>query len=146
MSRVKLKAKGFYQNKGLCKSKAKCWLWYISIQSVGWNSENHHFSWFLEFHPVFHFSWAATAVTKIFTAPTSTSTMIPLEPCALNAETQHLVLNFSISYWDLIKKSPYFTDTTERGVRGWKEAQREGEDKVTLRISLFPWKCICRCC
>jgi hypothetical protein len=23
-------------------------------------------------------------------------------------------------------------DTTERGVRGWKEAQRQGEDRVTL--------------
>jgi len=49
---------------------------------------------------------------------------------------QHFVLSFSISYWDLIK-FPYFTDTTERGVRGWKEAQRRGEDWVTLWISLI---------
>jgi len=33
--------------------------------------------------------------------------------------------SFSISYWDLIK-FPYFTDTTKRGVKGWKEAQRQG--------------------
>jgi hypothetical protein len=48
-------------------------------------------------------------------------------------------LSFSISYWDLIK-FPYFTDTTKRGVRGCKEAQKQGEDRVTLRISLIPWK------
>jgi hypothetical protein len=28
-------------------------------------------------------------------------------------------------------------DTTETGVRGWKEAPRQGEDRVTLRISLI---------
>jgi hypothetical protein len=28
-------------------------------------------------------------------------------------------------------------DTTERGDRGWKEAQREGENRVTLRITLW---------
>jgi len=38
----------------------------------------------------------------------------------------HFVLSFSISYWDLIK-FPYFTDTTKRGVRGWKEVQRQGD-------------------
>jgi hypothetical protein len=31
-------------------------------------------------------------------------------------------------------------DTTERGDRGWKEAQREGENRVTLRITLW---CVC---
>jgi hypothetical protein len=36
------------------------------------------------------------------------------------------MLRFSISYWDLIKV-PYFTDTTKRGDRGWKEAQRQGD-------------------
>jgi hypothetical protein len=58
-----------------------------------------------------------------------------LEACALNAEFQHFVLSWSISYWDLIK-CPYFADTTERVNRGWKEAQRQGEDRVTLRIPL----------
>jgi len=41
----------------------------------------------------------------------------------------------SISYWDLIKFL-YFMDTTKRGVTGWKEAQRQGEHRVTLSISL----------
>jgi hypothetical protein len=49
----------------------------------------------------------------IFTARTCTATIIPLEPCALNAEIQHFVLSVSISY-----ESPYFTDTTKRGFRG----------------------------
>jgi hypothetical protein len=41
--------------------------------------------------------------------------------------------SFSISYWDLIKL-PYFADTTKRGVRGRKEAQRQGENRVTLGL------------
>jgi hypothetical protein len=53
-----------------------------------------------------------------------------LEPCALNAEYHHFIL-----------KCFYFADTTERGERGdrWsrKEAQRQGEEKVTLRITLI---------
>jgi hypothetical protein len=36
--------------------------------------------------------------------------------------------------WDLIK-CPYFADTTERGDKGWNEAQRQGEDRVTLWIT-----------
>jgi hypothetical protein len=32
------------------------------------------------------------------TAPTCTATIIPLEPCALNAEIQHFKPSFSISY------------------------------------------------
>jgi hypothetical protein len=47
-----------------------------------------------------------------------------------------LMLSFSISYWDLVK-CLYFADTTEREDRGWKEAQRQGEDRVTLRITLL---------
>jgi hypothetical protein len=47
------------------------------------------------------------------------------------------LLSFSISYWDLIK-FPYFADTTERGDKGWKEAQIQGEEnRVTLRITLI---------
>jgi hypothetical protein len=45
-------------------------------------------------------------VFHIFTAPTCTTTIITLEPCALNAEFQHFIP-------DLIKNS-YFSDTTER--------------------------------
>jgi hypothetical protein len=45
-----------------------------------------------------------------------------------------LVLSCSISYSDLIK-CLYFADTAERGGRAWKEAQRQGEDRVTLQIA-----------
>jgi len=34
------------------------------------------------------------------------------------------MLSFSTSYWDLIK-FPYFAGATERGDRGWKQAQRQ---------------------
>jgi hypothetical protein len=44
--------------------------------------------------------------------------------------------SFSISYWDLIKFH-YYADTTEREDRGWKQAQRQGEDMVTSRIAKF---------
>jgi hypothetical protein len=39
------------------------------------------------------------------------------------------MLSFSCSYPDLIK-FPYFADLIQRGDRGWKEAQRQGEDRV----------------
>jgi hypothetical protein len=38
---------------------------------------------------------ASTAATNIFTAPTCTTTIITLEPCALNAEFQHFILRFN---------------------------------------------------
>jgi hypothetical protein len=47
------------------------------------------------------------------------------------------MLSLSISYWDLIN-FPYFADTTERGDRGWKEAQIQGADRVTLWTTLAP--------
>jgi hypothetical protein len=46
------------------------------------------------------------------------------------------MLSCSISSWDLIK-CPYFAETTERGDRGWNQAERQGEDIVTLRITLI---------
>jgi len=57
-----------------------------------------------------------------------TTTIILLETCALNVEFQHLILSFN-------KIS--FMDTIERKVKGWKEAQKQGEDKVNLRIYLM---------
>jgi len=42
------------------------------------------------------------------------------------------MLSFSISYPGLIKL-PYFADLTQRGDSGWKEAKRQGEDRMTLR-------------
>jgi len=44
--------------------------------------------------------------------------------------------SFKISYWDSIK-FPYFTNTTERRDRGWKQAQIEAEDRVSLRWTLM---------
>jgi hypothetical protein len=44
--------------------------------------------------------------------------------------------SFSISYKDLVKFH-YFADTTEGGDRGWKQAQRELENRLTLLITLI---------
>jgi hypothetical protein len=49
------------------------------------------------------FSWApAIAVTYIFTAPTCTTTIIILEPCALNAESQHFIPSFNQNFLTLL--------------------------------------------
>jgi len=45
------------------------------------------------------------------------------------------MLSFSISYPDLIE-FPYYAVLTQGGDRGWKEAQRECEDRMTLRKTL----------
>jgi hypothetical protein len=55
-----------------------------------------------------------STATYIFTAPTFRTTIITLEPCALNAEFHHFILDFI--------KFPYFLDATERGDRGEREA------------------------
>jgi hypothetical protein len=49
----------------------------------------------LSFIGLFFFLSASTAATYIFTAPTCTTTIISLEPCALNAEFQHFILRFN---------------------------------------------------
>jgi len=49
-----------------------------------------------------------------------------LEPCALNADFQH--------FKDI--KLPYSVNLAQREDRGWKEAQRYGEDRATLRKTL----------
>jgi hypothetical protein len=46
-----------------------------------------------------------------------------------NNYSQTLCIKCWVSYWDLIKFH-YFAYTTERGDRGWKQAQRQGEDRV----------------
>ncbi len=43
----------------------------------------------------FFFMSDSTAATYIFTSPTCTATIIPLQPCALNAEFQHFILRFN---------------------------------------------------
>jgi hypothetical protein len=92
-----------------------------SILIVNWVSS--YLSFFLS---------SSTAATYIFTAPNCTTTIIGLEPCALNCWWVS-AFHF-ISYWGLLK-CLYFADTIERGDRRWKKAQRKGEEKVTLRIT-----------
>jgi hypothetical protein len=65
------------------------------------------------------------AISQNLQKETCTTTIITLEPCALNAEFQRFVLSCSISFWDLIK-CPYFADTTERGDRGVKGGPKRG--------------------
>jgi hypothetical protein len=38
--------------------------------------------------------------------------------------------------WDLVK-FPYFGDTTQRGDMGWKQAQIQGENRMTLGVTLL---------
>jgi len=47
-----------------------------------------------------------------------------------------LIFQHFIPRW--YKKLPYFADLTQRGDRGWKQAQRQGEDRITLRKTLLP--------
>jgi hypothetical protein len=61
----------------------------------------------------------------MFTAPTCTAIIIPLKRRALNAEIEHVLLRFN-------KIS--FAKTTKRG---WNEALRQGEDRVTLGRTLL---------
>jgi hypothetical protein len=46
------------------------------------------------------------------------------------------MLNFDISYWDLIKY-PYFADAIERGDRGWNEMGQGWKRGMTFRITLI---------
>jgi len=48
-----------------------------------------------EFHPVFPSSSAPPLVRHIFSLPSCPTTIITLEPWALNAEFQHLILRFN---------------------------------------------------
>ncbi len=98
----------------------------------GWNSQNHQFWRFPEFHPVFlsFFSWAPPLpLRKTFTAPTCTATIIPLEPCPLNAE----ISPFRIEFQHFILRFLYFTDTTNHFALSFSISYR---DFFTLRIPL----------
>jgi hypothetical protein len=68
---------------------------------------------------------ASTAATYIFTDRNFRTTIIILEPRALNVEFEYFRLSCSILYWDLIK-CLHFADTTERGDRGWKGDSKRG--------------------
>ncbi len=86
--------------------------------------------------PLSYFMSTSTLLAYIFTAPTCTTTIITLKPCALYAEFQHCIPKFYI-------KLPYFADLTQRGDRGWQEAQRQGDLKenstIAIYICLFQW-------
>jgi hypothetical protein len=58
----------------------------------------------------FLFLSASIGATYISTAPTCTTTIITLEPCALNAEFQHFILGFN--------KISLLRGYAERGDRG----------------------------
>ncbi len=82
---------------------------------------------FLSF-TVFLFSWSPPLVLHRFSLllpihlyyNSSWTLCIKCWDSAFRTEFQHFILRFN-------KISSYFTDTTKRRVRGWKEAQREGE-------------------
>jgi hypothetical protein len=61
------------------------------------HQKNHQFWWYLNWvsSPLSFFLSASTAATYIFTARTCTTTIISLEPCALNAKFQHFILRFN---------------------------------------------------
>jgi hypothetical protein len=68
---------------------------------------------------------AFTATTYIFSAPICTTAIITVEPCALNAEFHHFTLRFnkiSFTLWMPLKE----------GIGGEKQAQRGGENRVSL--------------
>jgi hypothetical protein len=84
------------------------------------------------FDPVFlFFLTTSTAVTYIFTAPTCTTTIITLEPWALNAEFQHFIPRFN--------KTSLLADLTQRGDRRWKDAQRQGVKTWWLLRKTLLW-------
>ncbi len=87
---------------------------------------------------------ASNTATYIFIVGTCTSIIITLEPYALNAKFQHFIPIFN--------KISSFYGYIERGVWGWKEAQRQGDKlQITLvytftytseNIYIGPCKCI----
>jgi hypothetical protein len=48
------------------------------------------------------------------------------------------MLSFNISYPDSIKFSN-FANLTQRGSKGWKAAQNQGEDRVTFQQTLISY-------
>jgi hypothetical protein len=71
----------------------------------------------LSFILSFLFLNTSIVATYIFISLTCTTTIIILEPCALNVEFQHFIQSYNISYCDFIKRL-YFANTTKRKDRG----------------------------
>jgi hypothetical protein len=79
------------------------------------------------FDPVFPFSWAPPLMLHIyFHCSYIYNSYNYLEPCTLNAEFQHFIPRFNKNYLTL-------QTSLKEGIGGWKEAQRQGEDRMTLR-------------
>ncbi len=68
---------------------------------------------------------ASTAATYIFIAPTCTTTIIHLEPDALNAEFQHFIPKFN--------QISYFMGTRKEGL----DSEKRPNDRVTLWLILI---------
>jgi hypothetical protein len=80
--------------------------------------------------PLSFFLSASIATTYILTAPTSTTTIITLEPCALNAEFQHFILKFNKNFLTL--RIPL-----KEGIGGWKQRGQGMKERMTLQITLL---------
>ncbi len=80
-------------------------------------------SFLLSFHfpELFNIFPSSAAATYIFTAPTCTTTIIALEPCALYAKFEHFILRFN-------KISLRLQIPLKEGIGG----EREGEDKIII--------------
>jgi hypothetical protein len=88
--------------------------------------------WWTEFHPVFPFSLAPPLLLHIFSlVPTSNSTIISLEPCALNADFQHFIPKLN-------KISLFYGYPWKKGL-GWKEAQRQGEFTNNYSVCIYTY-------
>jgi hypothetical protein len=84
---------------------------------------------------LFFFLSASTAATDIFSAPNCTTTIISLEPCALNAEYQHFILRF-------IKMSLLCGYHWKRGYRvkggpktGWRQGYSTDNSNTTGHLT-----------
>jgi hypothetical protein len=79
----------------------------------------------LSFILSFLFPEFISAATYIFTAPTCTTTIVTLEPCALNAEFQHFLLRFNKNFLTL-------RISLKEGTKG----ETRPKDRVALLINL----------
>jgi hypothetical protein len=86
--------------------------------SLSFLPERLHCYYYIDFHCSYLYSYYNSSQTLCITCWDS----------SFRAEFQHFILRFN--------KISLFTDS-KRGVRGWKEAQRQGEDRVNLRIPLL---------
>ncbi len=85
---------------------------------------------FMLFWPFFSFSMnASTVVTYTLIVPTCTTTIITLKPYVLNVKFQHSIPRFN--------KKTLFCRPTQGEDSEWKEAQKQGVDKVNLRKTLL---------